>query len=388
MKNDKILKAKSSLILDQPFFASILLAMPINIDNTVPTMATDGLSILYNEQWVNSLSLNEVVFVLAHETLHCVFQHMTRRGSKNPNKYNIAADYVINDVLVKDRTGKMPKGGLLNSVLVKRGNGTTDGVYALLPKETETKSAGQDGGALDQVKDAGTIPQDASGKPTTGSAPCPVDGATIAQNESIIRVRVIQAKNAAKAMGKLSPGLERLVDSLTKTKTDWTAILRRFFTEKLKLDFSYARPKRRFLGEDIILPSLVGEKLGTIAIAIDCSGSVDAKMLKYLGDEVNTIFQDARPTEIKIIYFDSKVLLVDTIADESEIVLKALGGGGTAFSPIFKEVSIWESMPIALVVLTDLACDDFGPAPEYPVLWASTYLEKAPFGEVMTIGEK
>ena len=383
-----ISKAKSDLILDQPFFATLLLTMPIVEDNSVQTMATDGDSIFYNSDWVNSLSRSEVVFVLAHETLHVVFQHMCRREERSPNRWNQAADYVINQVLVDEKVGHMPQGGLLNPKLVKDGDGTAEGVYRLLPESAENKKPGTKGGSLDDVRDAGShnkIDDDGNQIPNSGQQP---DAATMAQKESEIRVRVTQAKNAAKMQGQLSAGLERLIDDLIKTRTDWRSILRRFITERAKSEYTFARPNRRWLADDINLPSLTGEKMGVIAIAVDCSGSISPDVLNLFNGEINGILEDVRPTEIKIVYFDSEVLRVDSIT-ELPCTLKPIGGGGTAFSPIFSEINSWAEQPVACVVLTDLCCNDYGPQPDYPVLWASTDLEDgAEFGEVVRIGDE
>lgn len=366
---NNIAKAKADLIIRQPFFATILLGLKMSEDATIPTMATDGESIRFNSEWTNALTLPEVVFVLAHETLHCVFQHMHRRENRNANRWNIAADYVINDLLVREGIGKMPSVGLLDAALVAQGNGTTEGVYNLLPKETEEKGAGCNGGALDQVTDASNDP------------------ATNSQKEAEMRVKIVQAKNAAKMAGKMSAGLERLVGDLVKTRTDWKTILRRFLTERAKTDLSYARPKRRFLAEDIYLPSLVGEKAGPVVVAIDCSGSVSADLLNQFQGEISVIVEDSKPSALKVVYFDSKVLKIEDMDPDAPIGLKPLGGGGTRFSPIFETLDALDEQPLAVVVLTDLQCDDFGPCPAYPVLWASTDLEDAPFGEVVKIGD-
>jgi predicted metal-dependent peptidase len=370
VKNLVIARAKTDLIIGQPFFATILLGLNMVEDTSIPTMSTDGETIKFNPQWTDSLTLPEVIFVLAHETLHCVFQHMHRREARNANRWNIAADYVINDLLQREGIGTMPKGGLLDSGLVAQGNGTTEGVYNLLPTETEGKDCGTNGGAMDQVTDAGK------------------DAATIAQKESEMRVKVIQAKNAAKMAGKLSQGLERLIGDVTRVKTDWRSVLRNFLSERAKTDFSYAKPKRRFLAEDIYLPSLVGEKMGSVVIAIDCSGSVSAELLSQFSSEVNAIMADVKPSGAKILYFDYEVLKIDELdLESSPVSLKPIGGGGTRFSPIFKAIESLGAPPVAVVVLTDLQCNDFGPCPEYPVLWASTDYDKAAFGDVIKLEE-
>lgn len=377
MKSKELIaKAKAILILDQPFFASILLTMPISEDNAVKTMATDGDSIRYNSQWVESLSLKEVAFVLAHEVLHCVFQHMTRRGSRNANRWNIAADYVINEALANESFGTMPKGGLRDSNIFAKGGGTAEGIYSILPESTESKGAGQKGGALDEIHDAGS---DQGQKQ--------VDQATLNQKAAELRVRVTQAKNAAKMQGKLSAGLERLINDLIKTRTDWREVLRQFISSRAKNDFNFARPKRRFLAEDIHLPSLDGQKIGSIAVAVDCSGSVTDAQLKIFASEINAIFEDCAPSKIEVIYFDSKVLRIQSFNEGESVQLEAIGGGGTDFAPIFKAINELPELPIACVVLTDLECDSFGNAPEYPVLWANYGHESmtAPFGEVIRL---
>ncbi len=366
-------KAKTNLILDQPFFASLLMGIPMILDETVKTMETDGNEIRFNPQWTGALTLSELTFVLAHETMHCVFQHMHRRGDRNPNKWNIAADYIINELLINEKIGTMPKGGLYDAALVKRGNGTTEGVYGLLPQETEQKEPGDEGGSLDCVKDAGQ------------------DAAEISEKQSEMKVKIAQARNAAAMSGKLSQGIDRLVTELVKTRTDWRSVLRRFLSERAKTDLSYSKPKRRFLSDDICLPSLIGEKMGSVVVAIDESGSVDDRLLALFETEVKAIFQDVGPQSVKIIYFDSQVLEpVQVFGPDDEIVLKHVGGGGTKFSPIFErinaDVDSGETAPVACVVLTDLYCSDFGPTPEYPVLWAcTTDLERVPFGEVVSL---
>lgn len=384
-----ISKAKAALILDQPFFASILLGLPMSEDNSIPTMATDGDSIRYNTKWVSTLTLQEVLFVLAHETLHCAFLHMTRRGDRNPTKWNIAADYVINDVLVKERIGSMPKGGLHDSALVAKGGGTTEGVYKLLPKGSENKEVGKPGGPMDQVCDAGSMGEGQNVPDQHGnSSGRAMDQATQSQKEADMRVKIIQAKNAAKSQGKLSAGLERLVGTLVKVRTDWKSVLRRFLSESAKLDLSYAKPKRRFLAEDLYLPSLIGERLGPIAIAVDCSGSVSAEVLNRFGAEVSAILEDAKPSSVKILYFDSEVLRTQDFEADQPVKLETCGGGGTAFSPVIKELNKLDVPPVACVFLTDLQCSDFGAQPDFPVLWATTDLEAAPYGEILKIDEE
>ena len=399
-KPDNLLKAKAALILDQPFFASLLLSMPISEDNSIATLATDGESIIYNAEFLSNLSVNETIFVLAHETLHCALMHMYRRNDRDLNKWNIAADHVINDTLDRENVGSMPEGALLDHDLIKQGNGTAEGIYNVLPDNPDNSkgdsdqsqgdgqpsqgqgngdqdsdqssnypSAGQPGGALDQVNDASNDP------------------AENAEKESEMRVKVLQAANAAKMAGKLSAGLKRLVGEATETRTDWRAILRRFLSERAKVDYSFARPKRRFLADDLYLPSLTGEKLGKIVIAVDCSGSISESIIAEFESEIKAIIEDTSPTSIDVLYFDTEILRADHFELDDEFIIKPTGGGGTAFSPIFEYIEKEALEVSACVVLTDLCCNDFGEPPICPVLWASTDPGDVPFGETVLIKE-
>lgn len=380
IKHSTVAKARAGLIIDQPFFASILLPMLITEDESISTMATDGETIRFNPKWTGKLTLPETIFVLAHETLHCVFDHMGRRGTRGPNRWNQAADYIINELLIKEKIGSMPHGGLYNPQLTKQGGNTAEGVYKLIPEENEKNGAGDKGGALDQVHDAGS--NQGKDKP---------DEATRAQKSADLKVRVIQAKNAAKMQGKLSENMERLVDDMVKPVIDWKSVLRRFVSERAKIDYTFARPKRRVVSDDYILPSLSGERMGALVVAVDCSGSVDRTLLTSFAAEINAIREDCKPSSVDVIYFDSRVCFTESFTEDDEFSIKPKGGGGTAFSPIFEHILEMPVPPIACVVLTDLCCDDYGPAPEYPVLWACLdnvsdhYKDAVPFGEVLEV---
>lgn len=392
-----ISKAKAALILDQPFFASLLLNMDMQPRADVPTMGTDGERIVYNPDWTAALSLPECTFVLGHEVMHCAFQHMFRLRDRDAKRWNVATDYVINAILITERVGSMPHGGLHNPQLVQQGGGTADGVYALIPADTQDQP-------MDQLMEPGQEPEPQQGEgqqpgedegdegPTKSPGKPGLTQAELQQKEDEQKVRILQARNAAKAAGKLSAALEQLVKDATKPVIDWKAVLRRFLTQRAKETRSYARPKRRFLGEDLYMPSLLGEKCGRIAVAVDCSGSVSDEMLQEFARELRGIIEDTQPAAVDVIYFTDRIVgtpVVFVPANGEPVELKIPETGGTAFSPIFEHIADMPEQPAACVVFTDLYCDDFGPAPDYPVLWADYSCDHAPdavpFGEVLPV---
>ena len=362
----RISKAKTALILEHPFIGSVALNMPMSIDNSVPTAATNGKRVLFNEEFCNGLSDEELKFLVAHECMHPMLEHNFRRGERDTYKWNQAADYIINKLLTDEGIGKMPEQGLLDDTIYKNGGGTSDGIFNLLP---DTPDDGQGNGGQGQPLDSC---EDGQGSP-----------AEVSQQQAEWKVKVAQAAQSAKMMGKMSAGLERLVDAILKPKVDWRDVLQRFVVKCRSDQRSWARPNRRFLSQGLYLPSVSGESLGEIAFAVDCSGSIDQDEINQFASEISTVWQDQRPTKVHVIYFDSEVSHYDEFEQDDEPVVKPHGGGGTAFSPVFKYMMEHGIEPVACIFLTDLCCDDFGDAPDYPVLWVSTHDDKAPFGEVV-----
>lgn len=367
-------KVKAALVLEQPFYATILCNLPISEDNSLPTMGTNGEWFKYNSVFITGLTFDELKFVMAHEVLHCVFQHMFRRGDRDPRRWNMAGDYVINDLLVAETDDRgarmflMPKGGLHDSSLVSQGGGTTEGVYALLPEDGDGPG-GDECDPMDECQDSGGSEAERSSK------------------EAEMKVRVAQAAQAAKMCGKLSAGLGRFVDAALKPKVDWKDVLRRFITARAKVDYSFARPKRRFMADDIYLPSLSGEKLGEILVAVDCSGSIGQAIIDAFAAEIRGIVEDTSPSRLHVVYFDSEISHAESYEPGDPLDIRPHGGGGTAFSPIWAYADQHGMDPVCCVVLTDLYCDDFGEQPGYPVLWVTIGAETAPFGEIVKMNQ-
>ena len=373
-KLDKRLsKAKTSLILEHPFVGVIALNMKMTFSEAtpegmpVPTATTNGKRVVFNPDFVGSLTDEELKFLVAHECMHPMLEHNYRRHERDHKKWNAAADYVINKLLVDDKIGKMPEIGLISDELYNAGGGTSDGIYKLLPdNDDDGGGTGGDGPSqLDNCEDGEGTQQERD------------------QDAAIWKVKVAQAAQAAKMMGKLSAGMERLVNEVLNPKVDWRDVLQRF-TEKCRNDTrSWARPNRRFLSQGLYLPSMDGEVMGELVFAIDCSGSIGQDEINQFAAEVTIVHEDHKPSAIHVVYFDSKVCHYDVFGRDDEVAICGHGGGGTAFSPVFQYLEDHDIEPVATIFLTDLCCNDFGEQPAYPVLWVSNHSEEAPWGEVV-----
>ena len=374
-KDKRLSKAKSQLILTYPFIGSIAFGLPVIWDENVPTACTNGEDIRFNPKWVDEMDDDELKFVLAHECLHPMFEHCFRRGKRDPYKWNMAGDYVINQLLIEDNVGKMPKcGGLHDRQLHEKGGGTTEGIYNILPDvPKEEQGQGGEGMPLDECGDGGVSESDK------------------ARKQAEWKVKVSQSAQATKMMGKMTAGLERIVGAMLKPIVDWREVLHRFVVKARTDERTYARANRRFLPQGLYLPSVSGEAMGELVFAVDCSGSIGQDELDQFASEITTVWQDQSPTSVHVIYFDSSVCHYDRFDKGSdEPTIKPHGGGGTAFSPVFEYMDKNDICPVACVFLTDLYCDDFGTEPACPVLWVSTAREKqdVPFGEVVKMHDE
>ena len=151
---NKILAARTSLLWDHPFFGALAVQLD-TVDATdhpaINTMATDGKKLYFHGPFVEELTKDELIFVLAHEVMHNAFEHHTRRQSRDHKLFNIACDYAINGELVETKVGKMPKAGLLDARFTGMG---AEEIYRILDEERQ-QNGGKSGGGDDGSSDPG-----------------------------------------------------------------------------------------------------------------------------------------------------------------------------------------------------------------------------------------
>src|ERR1700734_1913136 len=136
----RIQKARTSLILDHPFFGSLLFRLKGRECRSIPTMATDGVSIYYNPDFVETLNAATLAGTLAHEVMHPALHHHVRRSGRDPKRWNVACDYAINPLLV-DAGLSLPEGVLLDDRFRAM---SAEQIYSLIESEATEDSAGGD----------------------------------------------------------------------------------------------------------------------------------------------------------------------------------------------------------------------------------------------------
>lgn len=389
-------KGRVKLLLDQPFFGSLMMHLkPVETKN-VQTFSTNAKELFYNPDFMDKLNDDELQTVLAHEVMHCALGHPFRRGQREIGKFNKAADYAINNFLdkvneeqrTKGRAEPFPFSGQLKTCLVDHQYDpfSAEEIYARIPDPPKQSGGGNgqgSGGQPGQQPGKGS-PSNGPGEFTDGAA----DQAEAEAQESTWKVALKQAALAAKGQGKLPAEAERMVQEFLTPKVPWAEVLRTFLTSAAKDDYSWTRPNRRYAGAGVILPGLHSPRLGPVVVAVDTSGSIDGKQFDEFIAEVRSILFDCRPEKLILVQCDARVhdwRELEVFDEPANVKFK--GGGGTDFRPVFTRVEkeLITEPPAALIYLTDMMGDFPDNDPGYPVLWAATTSRQGPFGITLQI---
>ena len=360
-----ILKARAQLLMDEPFFGTLAIKLQLVADPSVKTAATNGTHLIYSPDYVLKLEPAKLKGLIAHEVMHCVLNHHTRRGERDPTLWNIAADIAENNHLIECGF-VLPDGALIDK---SYGDVPAETIYNKLDKENPPKPCPW-GMVIDHGKGTNSINEQST-----------------AAAESDWQVAVTQAAQMAKQQGKLPGNIEQFISEIINPKVDWRTVVWPFCTSIVQNDYTWAKPNRAYISEDEYLPSMRNQGAGHFVVITDTSASVSDEELNQFFTEIAAIHREVQPELVTIIQCDTEVQDVKQVEADDEFVPnehKAHGRGGTRFSPAFKYISENCHDVEAAIYLTDLGSDDFGEAPDYPVLWVSTTsLNKVPFGSVI-----
>jgi predicted metal-dependent peptidase len=407
---NSFLKARRALLLDHPFFGSLIMNLEPVIDPTCKSIWVNGRKLGFAETFFDALPTLEGAGVLAHELLHCALEHQLRRDDRDPKVWNDACDYVINP-MVKKSGLPLPEKVLFNPAYEGQ---SAEEVYAALNTQKPQSEEGGEGSGDNQAQTSGgggdgstpgqNTPQNAPGtpqlRPADGDRDNPTgevrdaadeDGQAISPAEAREqgeewKIAVQQAVNNAKGQGFFPAELDHIVTEILKPRVDWREELRRFFQSVSRTDSTWSRPNRRFIGRGLYLPGMRTETAGPLVVGIDTSGSIGSVTLDLFAAELSAIIEDTQPERVYVVYCDAQVHGVEEFtADDLPLQLHPRGGGGTRFEPVFDWVESTGVQPDALVYLTDTYGSFPAQAPDYPVLWATTAGTHVPFGEVIQI---
>ena len=415
----KIKQARAAMLVDCPFFGELSLKLILKEDTTEGmTMWTDGMTLGYNPDWVLKQSAPKLTFVVAHEVAHCALSHQLRRNNRDHEMWNEACDYAVNAML-QQYGWKLPEdcyydpqyGGKSAEAIFNIINGKKGKKDKQEDKQGDSNSqtgAGNDfygqgqGDTLPENKNGSTGQTDSQlgdcpkGHGEVRDYPGNTDKDEAAQQEQEWKQAAAAAAIHAEQAGKCPGNFKKLIQELIESKVNWQEVLQRFVNEQARDDYSWRRTNSRYAHTGFVLPALQNEKLPPLVVAIDTSGSISDKDLQQFASECEEILS-LYDTTLRVVMIDTEVRHTqDFSREDMPIKFEMFGGGGTKFAPLFEHVNGLEETPLAVIYLTDLQCKDYGPEPDYPVLWIQTsnnsyyerYYGPPPFGEVTKMHQR
>ncbi len=391
----RLLLSRMRILCNHGFYGLLLMHMIYSIDEGADTAYTDGERIAFGPDFLENLSDSELDFVMMHEILHVVLQHCLRGKERDNERYNIAADIVINSNIMLENGGN-PSSITLSKYgesmhLAPDGNEgylyTAEEVYDMLPPTQKNNSklkatpGSVDGRAekkQEERKNGDEIPEIWDDHSKWGKF----------EEDSVLRdvwvkqfaetCEAISVRDKSDTRGILPMFAKRMLEKLTKPQTDWRSILNDFIQEEIN-DYSFSPPDRRFQDSPFFLPDFnekgKTDEVTDILFMIDTSGSISDKMMTAAYSEVKGAIDQFNGKLCGWLgFFDAAIIKPKPFSSFEEfIVIKPAGGGGTDFQIIFEYVHEYmqEKPPASIIILTD----GYAPFPKeelangIPVLW-------------------
>lgn len=387
---NKLAAARTRLIIDKPFLGALVLRLPLVMADPqwCQTTATDARKFYYNPEFIEQLTLSETQFILAHEALHCALSHFARREHRIKHRWDLACDFAINPLLIKDGL-KAPPGTLYEKTFDGM---TAEEIYPYLddnenqetldqhlydqPQEqssqqNQSQNPPPPQSHEDNDEGKGENPQQLPDENQGGAPQPPPLSKDESDNLSVQwQQRLAGAAQQAHQAGKLSGDMARLVDFLLQPKLPWRMLLARYMTALARDDYSYTRPSTR-RGDPAIFPSLRSSQVDVV-IALDISGSITREEMQEFVTEIDAIKGQMRA---RILLHACDDTLVEkgpwTFEPWEEFTLpeEVRGGGGTDFRPVFKWADTLDRTPDLLIYFSDAEGRFPEAPPYYPVIW-------------------
>jgi predicted metal-dependent peptidase len=352
---EQLITARVGLLLRASFFGNLATRLKLtNADEWCPTAATDGRNFYYNSRFIKMLKPKEIEFLFGHEVLHCVYDHFGRRGSRDPQLFNIANDYCVNADLKKHGVGEF-----ITSVPClydrKYEGMSSEEIYDILYENAEKIDISS---LIKQLLDEhldGDADGDGDSKDGEGKGRPQLSEAEKQAIRDEIKEAVLAAAQTAGA-GNLPAGVKRIIEELTEPKMNWRELLRMQLESTIKSDYTWMRASRKGWHMDAVMPGMNLDPMIDIAVAIDTSGSIGEDMLRDFLSEIQGIMDSFPAYKIHVFCFDTDVhnpavYTSDNLDSITEY--EPGGGGGTDFDAIYNYLKEEEIEPKRLVVFTD-----------------------------------
>lgn len=329
----------SALMKGSYFITTIGFSLRLEWTTKIPTAATDGLTLLFNPDYYDSLSKEERLFIYLHEVWHVAFMHMLRVGDKNKLKYNQAADHLINLMLITQGY-QMPSGGLADSAYTGM---STEQIYDLLPNPPEDSDYDMDIRIPSLGEDGEETPTEAHSE------------ALKAAIEDLVLRATKASEMSSDKPGTIPEDIGIALKKLINPVLPWGQLLINYMDAYTKNDYSWRKPNRRLLNT-AYLPSLYSESIENVTICVDTSCSVEDHQFTAFISEI-AYMRELFPIDLMpVISFDTSIKNVDILKAEDSIAdISFQGRGGTDLREVYAYLN--KNTANLTIIFSDLEVD-------------------------------
>ena len=394
---ERLVAARIGLLLRHSFFGNLATRMKLtNADEWCATAATDGLKFYYNSRFIMMLKPKEVEFLVGHEVLHVVYDHMGRRNERDPQIWNIADDYAVNADLKRHNVGQFIT--TVPCLYEQKYDGKpAEEIYDDLMKNVQKINLDD---LIDKLLDDHMDGDDeGDGEGQEGDKEGNSKGRPRMSQEEKDRARaemkqaIIQAAQSAEA-GTIPKGVERLIKDVTDPQMPWRELLQTNLTSAIRTDYSWMRPSRRAWHMDAVMPGMTpGEEIDVV-VSLDMSGSISNKQAQAFLGEIAGMMDSFDGYKVHVFCFDTKWYNPQDFTSENLDTIDTYepqGGGGTDFDVIFDYLKEHAIEPKRLIVFTDgYPCGSWGDPDFCDTTWIihGDKDPKPPFGQFALYEEK
>ena len=351
----RIRKIYRSIFFNKSLVYFANLAMQLDFVETlrIETIACDGNKLYYNSDFVLNSPAEIVRLAICRVVLACALQHHTRRGKRQYNRWQEASRIVTLPLIAQ--AGEAENTSDVNSSIEQ--------VYERLPEQEGDDNGSPDPDGNGEIMDYGNE-----------------DGESTEKDLQIENQRwdeiALQSLALANTQNSYVPDISELIRSRHTTEVNWRSLLNELLTASAKNDYSWAYPNRRFITQNIYLPSLHSTGMPPIVFAIDTSYSMSIEALNAVWDEISIVAETMNPENLVIVHCDARVHKVEKFLPyELPEKIDAVGRFGTDYNETFEYVEKENVNPACLIYLTDLQVWGRENYPEheptYPVIWAT-----------------
>lgn len=361
---------------DTALYSGVMLMGSSEVADNVPTAYTDGVNKKYGRKFLESIAdESKVRGLILHENLHVALKQITHGRSMfkdNPKLANLAADFVVNDVIVniiatlpnsRERLVELPDGGFYDPMFH---DWSMRQVFNYLKKNCKDKNSEKDG----EVEVNGKTYDLSNGD----EHDFPTEGDTKDINDKVDRA----LREGGMLAGRMGGNMPRVISDLLTPKVDWREALREFVSSAMKGkdEFTWRRMNKRHLANDVYLPSMENETIGEIIVAIDTSGSIGSHEITEFATELASICDAVSPERVRVLWWDTKVhgeQIFDEQYNDIASLLKPRGGGGTRASCVNEYINQEKLTAECVLMFTDGYLEsDLHWAISCPTLWMIT----------------